>query len=117
MTWLDESSPLTEQYTTGFTSPFYMPRLASRITLEVTGVRVERLHQITESDARAEGLESDSDMAKLLPHNLDPVRSLPSVLRGARWRFVDAWDRINCHRAPWSSNPLVTVIMFRRIDA
>jgi len=76
----------------------FMPRWASRITLEVTGVRVERLQDISEADAIAEGIER--------PNN--PV-----------WYAVDEyqhlWDQINAKRAPWASNPWVWVIEFKRV--
>lgn len=75
----------------------YMPRWASRITLEVTGVRVERLVEISEADAIAEGVEIE-------------VRE-----NGALEPFRRLWDSINVKRAPWASNPYVWVIEFKRI--
>lgn len=80
----------------------HMPRWASRLTLEVTGVRVQRLHQITIADAHAEGLRME-DLALCQP-----------LIQGA---FRDLWDSINAKRGfGWSSNPWVWVIEFRRVD-
>lgn len=76
----------------------FMPRWASRITLEVTGVRGERLQDISNDDARAEGVaEWNGDE--------------PGDYRGG---FRDLWDKINGKRAPWESNPWVWRIEFRR---
>lgn len=80
-------------------SPIYLPRWASRITLEVVSVRVERLQEITEEDARAEGVMS-------LP-NIHPIARPTSV-------FQELWDQINGKRAPWESNPWVWRVEFRR---
>jgi len=73
----------------------HMPRRASRISLEVTGMRVERLHDITEADAVAEGCGDH------------PVGA-------ARGWFHDLWDSIN-GRESWDANPWVWVVEFRRI--
>jgi hypothetical protein len=83
----------------GWRSSMYMPRHASRLTLEITGVRVERLWQITEADLLAEGIK---------PLTLEPKRT-----------FIDLWDRINGKRpgCAWRNNPWVWVIEFRRADA
>lgn len=91
----------------------HMPRWASRITLEVTAVRVERLHAISEADAKAEGCESDIDIAGRLPHGAQ----LPTRLRNSRDEFRDLWDSINGERAPWSANPWVWVVEFERCSA
>lgn len=72
----------------------HMPRWASRILLEVTDVRVERLASISESDAIAEGIDITDD-------------GQPSVT------FANLWDSINGQRAPWQSNPWVWVVAFR----
>lgn len=76
----------------------FMPRWASRLTLEVTGVRVERLQDISEADARAEGVETFT--GRPTDH---------------RYAFGRLWDAINVERAPWSSNPWVWVVEFRRV--
>jgi len=73
----------------------HMPRWASRITLEVSAVRVERLQEITEDDARAEGCPKEC------PHG------------NARDWFEGLWDGINAERGfGWSVNPWVWVIGF-----
>lgn len=80
----------------------HMPRWASRITLEITGVRVERLQDITEEDAKTEGLRCG--MA-------DP--------NGATydWKahFASLWDEINGKSHPWESNPWVWVVEFEEL--
>lgn len=83
----------------------YMPRWASRITLEVTSVRVERLQAINPTDAIAEGVFSDGDYATTpdLPY---PVAT-----------YAKLWDSINGKRAAWASNPWVWVVEFQRVDA
>jgi hypothetical protein len=78
----------------------FMRRSESRLVLDVKSVRVERLHAITEADARAEGVERRPD---------GPGRMLSAV--GV---YEDLWNRINGTRAPWSSNPLVWVYTFAR---
>ena len=94
--------PWTEPHTKF--SPIHMPRWASRITLAVVSVRVERLQAITEEDARAEGVLRTGGRANLDPHHFRPARDL----------FADLWDSINVKRAPWSSNPWVWRVEFRR---
>lgn len=77
----------------------FMPRWASRITLEVTGVRVERLQEISKADVIAEGIDGLSD-----------------IHAGWHQPYAQLWDSINAKRAPWSSNPLVWVIEFKRVQ-
>ncbi|BEH73363.1 morphogenetic protein [Edwardsiella tarda] len=76
----------------------HMPRWASRITLEITDVRVERLHDITEGDARSEGVTLSNP--RILSHR-DEFRQL--------WGDIYGCDG-------WRSNPWVWVIAFRRVD-
>lgn len=86
----------------------YMPRWASRLTLEVTGVRVERVQDISEADAIAEGVESwAAAYCSRNPENkLDPVEY-----------FGLLWNSINSARGyGWENNPWVFVVEFRRID-
>lgn len=87
----------------------HMPRWASRLTLEITNVRVERLQDISEEDAKAEGVTTESQHGTL---NGEPATLQPMTHRQA---FVWLWDSINGKRVPWSSNPWVWVVSFRRI--
>jgi len=98
----------------------FMPRWASRITLEITAVRVERLQEITYLDARAEGiLTFDRD-------NPDPTNGGMGYNRGkaglpmryeSTAAFMDLWDSLNAKRGyGWDFNPWVWVIEFKRID-
>jgi hypothetical protein len=88
----------------------FMPRWASRITLEVTEVRVEQLQSISEEDAKAEGVTTDAQQGTL---NRKPATLYPMTHRQA---FIWLWDAINGERAPWASNPWVWVVGFRRLD-
>lgn len=81
----------------------HMPRWASRLTLLVKSVRVERLQEISTEDATAEGL----------PNGCFDERCTDPRCR-ARARFEGAWDTINGKRAPWASNPWVWVVEFER---
>ena len=86
----------------------HMPRWASRITLEVTGVRVERVRDIAEAGARAEGVEPEQVPAFI---NGEPGMALlldPTVC------FAYLWDSINAKRGhPWSANDWVWVVEFK----
>jgi hypothetical protein len=86
----------------------HMPRWASRITLEVTGVRVERVQEISGRDVEAEGVEIDWDRVARMQaaSDVDPEANV-------RASFACLWDGINGKRSPWSSNPWVWVIDFK----
>lgn len=95
----------------------HMPRWASRITLAVTDVRAERLHEITEEDARAEGARYFSDLpaTKLSPHarwSMEEPTSTERCLGTARMAFANLWDKINGDRAAWETNPWVWRVAF-----
>ena len=81
----------------------YMPRWASRITLKVTDVRVERVQDISERAARQEGVEPEYRERERIG------RDAPSRLAG----FERLWDSINAKRGyGWCSNPCVWVVEF-----
>ena len=91
-------------------SSLHMPRWASRLTLEVTGVRVERLQAITEEDARAEGIEPRVTFGRTAPRI--------HVASTHREAFEALWDEINAPRGyGWDANPWVWVVEFRRVEA
>jgi hypothetical protein len=89
----------------------HMPRWASRIDLEITAVRVERLHAITEEDARAEGV--DTSVVDPSPRGC-PGGVLPKHYANARDCFADLWRTIN-GAASWDADPWVWAITFRRV--
>ena len=88
----------------------HMPRWACRITLEVMEVRCQRLQDIAEEDAKAEG-------AQPWPH--DPQQRMTSGELGIeqpyRGGFACLWDDINDDRATWFSNPWVWAYTFKRL--
>lgn len=82
----------------------HMPRWASRITLEVTNVRVERLQDISEADALAEGVKVHPD------HHGKPPSSIYSPVQAYR----DLWESIHDPDS-WDANPWVWAVTFRRL--
>lgn len=82
----------------------HMPRWASRISLEIESIRVERLQDITEEDAKAEGIET---WARAY------CSRLPEDELTARAYFELLWNSINRETHPWESNPFVWMIAFR----
>ena len=117
--------------------PIHMPRWASRITLRITDVRVERLQDISEDDARAEGATMRpacngfqhrypgwsmdwSEVGK--PSHFAtgaqrgkkaPLTESDVSLGSAKWAFASLWNTINGPSA-WDANPWVWVIAFER---
>ncbi|QRZ12669.1 hypothetical protein JWJ88_08605 [Paracoccus methylovorus] len=92
----------------------HMPRWASRLTLHVTDVCVQRLQDISEEDARAEGVET---------RQIRPVYDIGQPAETwwfgtengratGKSAFRDLWDSLNAERAPWASNPWVCAVSF-----
>jgi hypothetical protein len=90
----------------------FMPRVASRITLEITSVRVERLQDISEADALAEG---SIGLPESLYTNVDnlPDRWDTAALESSTFDFAVLWKSIN-GPGSWEANPWVWVIEFQR---
>lgn len=86
----------------------FMPRWASRITLEITNIRVERLQEITEEDCKKEGIE-----LKCWKMWRPPDTEIPYTRRD---HFEALWDFINGKKYPWSSNPWVWVVEFKKLN-
>ena len=80
-----------------WTPSIHMPRTASRILLEITGVRVERLRSMSQDDARAEGVIAASG----------PME--------AGLAFRELWESIY-GEGSWKANPWVWVIEFKRVE-
>jgi hypothetical protein len=98
--WFRASRP---DETLVWTPSIHMPRWASRITLEITGVRVERLQDISEADAEAEGV----DFLRRVP-DADETLS-------ARDLFWCLWDSLAAPASDWAANPWVWVVDFKRV--
>lgn len=98
----------------------FMPRAASRITLRITEVRVERLQDISEEDAWTEGCEKGepTDNGGFFPAD-EPD---PSGIGYRGWDcatdwFADLWDSINADRGfDWDVNPWVWVVGFEKMS-
>lgn len=84
-----------------FSNSMFMPRWASRILLEITNVRVERLQDISEEEAVAEGVNTDKSFPR-------------SMRKSPRFFYEKLWQSINGPGA-WDLNPWVWVIEFRKI--
>jgi len=103
ITYLDETTPLDRnpRLQGPWKPSIFMPRAFSRIDLEVTAVRAERLQDISEEDAEAEGVA--------------PVMPIGCNSPSYRAAFPALWDSINGRRAPWASSPWVWAISFKRV--
>jgi hypothetical protein len=88
-----------------------MPRWASRILLEVTSVRVERLQDISESDALAEGVTPKWEPG-CSGRLMDAFGGFS--FRPAASAYAELWEQINGSRA-WDANPFVWVVEFKRV--
>lgn len=101
----------------------HMPRWASRILLEITDVRVERLQDISEDDARAEGIERGKDFPGWYRGPLDGDSAglaeagrhfkIPTAFPKLAFRAL--WESINGPKS-WAANPWVWVVEFRRVE-
>lgn len=83
----------------------FMPRWTSRITLEITDIRVEKLQDINRHDINQEG--TPQNIAGKLSYRNDGYQRLED--------FRLLWDSINGKKYPWSSNPWVWVIEFKKL--
>ena len=107
----------------GWKPSIHMPRWASRITLEVTGARVERLQDISRGDAIAEGVDwkrcptyqsiesfTEQRLAQKLGMACFPVLTIDYI--GGYKRL---WESIN-GPGSWNDDPFVWVVNFKRVD-
>ena len=96
-----ESEKIRREYGYKWRSPIVMPRWASRLTLSIVDVRVERVQDITHFGAMSEGITYD----------------YASPGGGTIMQFAKLWDSINAKRGyPWGSNPWVWVIEFEKVQ-
>lgn len=98
--WTGESADCVPE--PKWTPAIHQFKKASRITLTVEAVKVERLQDISDDDAKAEGCEPIYD-CHLPGHEPHPYY----------WGFQKLWQSLNAKRAPWDSNPWVVVPQFK----
>jgi len=100
------------------TPSIHMPRWASRINLEITAVRVERLNDISETDAWAEGIECEPCDQTVCFKNYMADNWIPAwgdtFDTAAILSFESLWESIN-GSGSWQQNPWVWVIEFKRV--
>lgn len=96
----------------------FCPRGLSRINLEITGIRVERLQDIEREDVYAEGIHGPGLVVGevfMLCTGQPTIES--AEVKYILDQFIDLWDSLNTKRGySWAINPWVWVIEFRRID-
>ena len=98
-----ESDQIRKDYGVKWKPSIHMPRAASRITLRVTAVKVERLQDISEEDALAEGVGI-----------MDPHHPPPPIRATYAEMYRDLWDSIN-GPGSWDANPWVVAYTFERV--
>lgn len=91
----------------------HMPRWASRITLEITSVRVERLQDISEADAKAEGI-TPHDVRQFWLFGASEARRASIYREAAVEPYRQLWESIN-GPGSWGANPWVWAIEFRKV--
>lgn len=90
-------------FATAWRPSIFMPRAASRLTLELTSVRVERVQDISDIDLIREGIDPEY------------VGADQKQLRRSGYQYL--WDSLNAKRGySWESNPWVFVLSFKRIQ-
>lgn len=99
----------------------HMPKAIARIWLEVVSVRVERVNDITEDDAAAEGVEANWHVSMIHGVRTD-VRAFVDYLSNTKYgflmpklSFMSLWLKINGEQS-WDENPWVWVVEFKVVD-
>jgi hypothetical protein len=91
----------------------HMPRWASRILLDVTGVRVERLQDISEADCWAEGIAETDGLFTTTQH-IDMANRIGCCIDDAKPSYALLWESIN-GPGSWDLSPFVWAVEFKRI--
>ncbi len=106
----------------------FMPKSACRLWLQIKDIRVERLQNISEDDAIAEGIDINTRGIVKFPKtyknylvnekylNKHPEMWKHEFLESPKESFQSLWDSINKKTHPWESNPWVWVVEFERYN-
>lgn len=134
---LDKWVEINDRYRGQWRPSIFMPRWASRLTLEVEQVRVERVQEISEADAVAEGVaeswtetwwqgyrEFNDDLMHQQATGDEPPdwmiepkkMKMDHMRRSAVQNYRSLWDSINGKSHPWESNPWVWVVTFKVVS-
>jgi hypothetical protein len=121
--WKDSAQRRFSSRLTRSIPSIHMPRWASRLLLEIVSVRVERLQDITEADAKTEGVVAGGRAPGHAPHiyeNDESGRDLDPCNHGDEmflWRegYRTLWESIN-GPGSWDANPWVWVVEFKRVS-
>lgn len=95
----------------------HMPRWASRLSLRVTDVRVQRVQDIIEADARAEGVQSFFERFTSIGRDQCITSGERAIDAPSRASFACTWDDIYGDKAPWSASPWVWAVSFERVQS
>jgi hypothetical protein len=110
-TYRADADPNGEAKGVGWKPSIHMPRNLSRIDLEIVGVRVERLNDISEADAKAEGVELADGFRDLWKGY---AKGHHDIMHTAADSFASLWCSIN-GEGSWDANPWVWVVEFKRV--
>lgn len=114
-TWHTNLGDLLSGAEGAWRSPIHMPRWASRLTLLVESVKVERLQDISEADALAEGCFQGKATGRIF-ENPGSARLGSSEWANARDWYADLWESLHGEDA-WTANPWVAAITFGAIKS
>ena len=105
--WYEADGPASQACNGKLRPGMFMPRWASRITLEVSGVRAERLQSISHEDAWDEGIRPGADGLYSCPNASFAETPIDA--------YRQLWEHLNGAKS-WAENPWVWVLCFRRIE-
>lgn len=112
--WASDATAFVHLQRPGGVPSIHMPRWACRLVLEITGVRVERLGEITAADAKAEGIEGQTDTGPWRNYLRDGYWFPEGKNIAPQLSFASLWQSINGANS-WQSNPWVWVVEFKRV--
>lgn len=100
------------QWQRDYLPPMFCPRWASRITLEIVDLRVQRVQDTSADDAIAEGVvDKSAEEIAPLPHETQEMYRYHALKF-----YRELWDNLNANRGySWESNPWVWAITFRKV--